>query len=199
MTKYLKVNLKNYNYITNYNNYYAILINLFLLFLFFIKNDYQLIIIYSFIVSIIYFIFYDYFVISLIIIPMLYLLNIQKNILEANEKYEEKYDFGDTIAPGISKVNGLTDSANKEADDAKNRVREQSQSNEPSECEKAFMLATETRVDTAAVAASADTSSPGGDQNERDEDSTKAAISETMTYDTENIGGTSINKSIFSQ
>ena len=134
MNNYFKFIRKNYSYITNYNNYYALIIILFFLFLFFIKKNYKLIILYSFFVVIAYFLFKKNFIFVLLLIPitLIFNFNFKENLLiEAPPTGELR-----KIAP--------TDTANTERNsenDAKNQIRGQDK-NEPSKCEKMFLVQT---------------------------------------------------------
>lgn len=199
MKNYFKFIFKNYNYITNYNNYYSIIINLFLLFLLFVKNDYQLIIIYSFIVAIIYFIFYHYFVITLFIIPIIYLLNSQKNFVEGAGEEDSGYisRASQGTASQIGAFQGTTSAAEKEADRAEQDVKKQSKKREASDCEKAFMLSTKTDVDTDKVRSEAEFDNSAGEQSDKELGEVKKALSDVTKYDTHTIGGTDNTDSSF--
>lgn len=132
MNNYFKFIRKNYSYITNYNNYYALIIILFFLFLFFIKKNYKLIILYSFFVVIAYFLFKKNFIFVLLLIPITLIFN---------------FNFKENLkAPSTDELTKIapTDTANTERNsenDAKNQIGGKDK-NEPSKCEKMFLVQT---------------------------------------------------------
>lgn len=126
---------KNYNYITNYNNYYSLIIILFFLFLFFIKKNYKLIILYSLFVGIFYFFLNKYFVLVLFLIPITFIFNynFKENADFANnEKYSRR-------RASRNLGHDQTDSQQM-GDDSRDDVNNNVDKKEPTKCEKMFLI-----------------------------------------------------------
>ena len=126
---------KKYNYITNYNNYYSLIIILFFLFLFFIKKNYKLIILYSLFVGIFYFFLNKYFVLVLLLIPITFIFNynFKENADFVNNQRYSRENASRNLG------HDKTDSQQM-GDDSRDDVNNNVDKREPTKCEKMFLI-----------------------------------------------------------
>ena len=129
MNNYFKFIKKNY--ITLITIILCLIIILFFLFLFFIKKNYKLIILYSLFVGIFYFFLNKYFVLVLILIPITFIFNFKQN---------ETFKAPNTIVLSETEPVDDYDKMKKDADDSAEDQIDDEDKEEPTKCEQMFLV-----------------------------------------------------------